>query len=58
MITVTFQSLDWGENDEESWTVMETVVMHRTGLDELTVISSTHGETPVGLKLVCQPVED
>ena len=58
MITVTFQSLDWGENDEEIWTVMETVVMHRTGLDELTVISSNHSETPVGLKLVCQPIED
>ena len=58
VITVTFQSLDWGDNDEEIWTVMETVVMHRTGLDELTVISSNHSETPVGLKLVCQPIED
>ena len=58
VITVTFQSLDWGENDEEIWTVMETVVMHRTGLDELIVISSNHRETPVGLKLVCQPIED
>ena len=58
VITVTFESLDWGDNDEEIWTVMETVVMHRTGLDELTVISSTHRETPVGLKLVCQPIED
>ena len=56
-MTVTFQSLDWGDNDEEIWTVMETVVMHRTGLDELTVISSNHRETPVGLKLVCQPIE-
>lgn len=58
VITVTFQSLDWGENDEEIWTVMETVVMHRTGLDELTVISSNHRETPVGLKLTCDPIED
>ena len=58
VITVTFESLDWGDNDEEIWTVMETVVMHRTGLDELTVISSNHSETPVGLKLVCQPIED
>ena len=58
VITVTFQSLDWGENDEEIWTVMETVVMHRTGLDELTVISSNHSETPVGLKLTCDPIED
>lgn len=50
-VTIEFLSLDWDDNDNEIWTVINTAVLKRTGLAELTVTSSNHSSVPVGLKL-------
>ena len=50
-VTIEFLSLDWDDNDNEIWTVINTAVLTRTGLAELTVTSSNHSSVPVGLKL-------
>lgn len=51
VVTVEFLSLDWDDNDNEVWTVKETVVMKRTGMAEMTVTASNYTSTPVGTVL-------
>lgn len=55
-VTIEFLSLDWDDNDNKIWTVVNTAVLTRTGLAELTVTSSNHSSVPVGLKLTPKEV--
>lgn len=51
VITIEFMSLNWDENDNETWTVNSTAVLTRTGMAELTVTSSDNPGVAVGLKI-------